>query len=330
MAHELWSQDSMFSVGKAPWHGLGITLDNPPTIIEGLEKAKLNWEVQLLPLFCQPPKIAGGYQEVSERAVMREDTSEILGVVGANYVPLQNKDAFSIFQPLVESKEIFLETAGSLKNGRRVWILSRINSPGAEIGKGDEIKPYILLSNAHDGTAAVRFGFTPVRVVCNNTLSMAEMGHKSKLVRLIHTSNMYENLEGLRNMINLSKATFTATIEQYRWLANKDINQADLEKYVKIVLDPEIEKAIASAQLKGEAFEMIMTPTSNKIINLFENGIGSDLPKARTWWGAYNCINEWLMYHRGRNADNRLNSVWFADGYDINKTALNTAMKMAA
>ena len=165
MAHEIMENDNMFSVGSVPWHGIGNVLDNPPTIIEGLEKANLNWTVSTLPLFCQTPaapiqsetrtRNAGSFQPVNHQAVMRNDTMEILGVVGQNWTPLQNIDAFGIFAPLVEDKSILLETAGSLKNGRRVWILARINADSAEIGKGDEIRPYVLLSNAHDGTMAV-------------------------------------------------------------------------------------------------------------------------------------------------------------------------------
>lgn len=340
MAHEIMENDNMFSVGSVPWHGIGNVLDNPPTIIEGLEKANLNWTVSTLPLFCQTPTVpiqsetrtrnAGSFQPVNHQAVMRNDTMEILGVVGQNWTPLQNIDAFGIFAPLVEDKSILLETAGSLKNGRRVWILARINADSAEIGKGDEIRPYVLLSNAHDGTMAVRFGFTPIRVVCNNTLSYAESGKTSQLIRVIHTPNLHENLESLRNMLDLSRAAFAATTEQFKWLASREINEADLIRYVRIAFNPEFEKELENNILEGKATELILTPMENKVVELFESGIGSGMPKGRTWWGAYNAVNEYLMYHRGRSVDNRLNSVWFADGYSVNKRALDTAIRLAA
>jgi len=316
MAHEIMNYDNMFSVKVTPWHGLGVILNDPPSVDEALKQANLDWSVSLLPLFCQLPNSC--MEQVDRMAVVREDTNEVLGVVGNNYTPLQNIDAFDIFQPLVETKELLLETGGSLKNGRRVWIFARINVDGAEIGKGDEIKPYVLLSNSHDGTMAARFGFTPIRVVCNNTLTAAENNGTSKLVKLVHKSNIYDNLQMLRDMLDLSKARFEATIEQYKILANRDINSSDLEKYVKIVLTD------------SDEADTILTPTQNRIIDLFENGIGSDLPKMKTWWGAYNSVNEWLMYHRGRSVDNRLASVWYADGYNLNKRALDIALKLAA
>ena len=331
MGHEIMENDNMFSVGQTPWHGLGIILDSPPTIEEGIATAKLDWEVAPIPLYAKV-KIGEHFKgiDVQHRAILRQDTGEILGVVGPNWTPLQNREAFGIFAPLVEDKSILLETAGSLKNGRRVWILARINADGADIAPGDQVKPYVLLSNAHDGTMAVRLGFTPIRVVCNNTLSIAESADSSRLVRVIHSLQLHSNLAALRNMLDLSKTIFTTTIEQYRWLAGRDIIQADLEKYVKIVLSPDFEKELADAQAKNEGVEIILSPTQNKVIQLFQNGIGSNLSKARSWWGAYNAVNEWLMYHRGQSADNRLNSAWFADGYNVNQRALSTALKMAA
>ncbi len=337
MAHEIMENDNMFSVGQTPWHGLGVVLNNPPTILEGLIAADLNWQVDALPLFCQSPvehegrRKAGGFKEVPSKAILRLDTKEVLGVVGPNWTPLQNAEAFKVFEPLVESKDLLLETAGSLKNGRRVWILARINADGAEISNGDEVRPYVLLSNSHDGTMAVRFGFTPVRVVCNNTLSAAEKENSSsRLIRVIHTPNLHDNLERLRSLLDLAKATFAATIEQYRWLANRDINQADLERYVKITFQPDFEDELAALDGGNEAIDMTLSPSQNQVIQLFESGIGSGTSKAKTWWGAYNAVNEWLMYHRGRSASNRLNSVWFADGYNLNRRALDTALRLAA
>ena len=331
MAHEIMENDSMFSVIETPWHGLGKVLDSPPTIEEGLITAGLDWTVTPRPLYARVP--VGDYLRatpVDYQAIQRDDTGEILGVVGPAYQPLQNKEAFDVFGPLVEDGSLFLETAGSLKNGRRVWVLAKINADSADIGKGDEIKPYVLLSTSHDGTMAARLGFTPIRVVCNNTLSYAESSGASKLVRVFHKGDIAGGLAALRETLDLTKATFTTTIEKYRYLASKEISVADLEKYVKITFMPEFEEELKRAQDVEEAIEMILTPTQKKVIDLFENGRGSDLPKARTWWGAYNSINEWLNYMKGRDQDNRLNGLWFGDGYNFNRVALDNAIRMAA
>jgi len=331
MAHEIMENDGMFSVIETPWHGLGKILDSPPTIAEGLIAAGLNWTVTPRPLYARVP--VGDYLRatpVDYQAIQRDDTGEILGVVGPSYIPLQNSEAFDVFGPLVEDGSITLETAGSLKNGRRVWVLAKIAADSADIGKGDEIKPFVLLSTSHDGTMAARLGFTPIRVVCNNTLSYAETEGVSKLVRVFHRGDITGALTALRATLDLTKATFTASIEKYRYLASKEISVADLERYVKITFMPEFEEELKNAQEIGEAKEFLLTPTQRKVVDLFENGRGSNLPKARTWWGAYNSINEWLNYMKGRDQDNRLNGLWFGDGYNFNKAALDNAIRMAA
>uniref|UniRef100_A0A6M3IXL3 DUF932 domain-containing protein n=1 Tax=viral metagenome TaxID=1070528 RepID=A0A6M3IXL3_9ZZZZ len=323
MAHEIMENDNMFSVDTIPWHGLGTILDKPPSVIEAIQAANLDWEVDLLPLLARTaPKDSPMTRliELPERAVRRTDTGEIFSIVGPTWTPLQNREAFGVFEPLVESEDLLLETAGSLKNGRRVWVLARINADSADIGPGDEVKPYVLLSNAHDGTMAARLGFTPIRVVCNNTLSYVESSERSQLVRVIHTPKVYENIKALRDMMDLTKAAFAASVEQYRWLASRDIVQGDLERYVKIVLNPK----------DAEAGVAALTRTEGKVIELFESGRGHNLPKAKSWWGAYNSVTEFLSWVRGNSAENRINSLWFADGYRINERALETALKMAA
>lgn len=331
MAHEIMENDGMFSVLETPWHGLGKILNSPPSVADAIEAAGLDWTVELFDLYARMP-VGDRWRAipVEHKAVRRMDTGDVLGVVGKTYIPLQNTEAFDIFEPLVADGSITLETAGSLKNGRRVWVLARIKNGDGEVGKGDEVKPFVLLSTAHDGSMAARLGFTPIRVVCNNTLSYAESTNTSKLVRVFHRGDMVGSLKALRETLDLSTATFATTIEQYKWLATKEISQADLERYVKITFAPDFEQVLKDAQAKNEAVEMLLTPMQKKVVDLFENGRGQDLPKARTWWGAYNAVNEWLNYMRGSNQDNRLNNLWFGDGYTLNGRALDNALRLAA
>ena len=118
----------------------------------------------------------------------------MLGVVGPRYTILQNQDAFKWFQPFLEAKEAALHTAGSLRGGSRIWVLAKLNREPLVIAQGDEVEKYLLLSHSHDGSLAVRVGFTPIRVVCQNTLSMAHNADASKLIRFKHTKDIHENL----------------------------------------------------------------------------------------------------------------------------------------
>jgi phage/plasmid-like protein (TIGR03299 family) len=189
------------------------------------------------------------------------------------------------------------------------------------VATGDEVLKYLLLSHSHDGSLAVRVGFVPVRCVCQNTVSMAIRHKASKLIRVKHTRDIHENLKNIRETVNAIDADFTASAEHYKLLARKSINQADLEKYVRLVFKVK-DDAEPSIRMKG---------LLEQVTELFEAGRGNDLASVRgTYWTAYNGVTEWLAYNRGRNADNRLNSLWFGDGANINRHALETALSMAA
>lgn len=312
MAHLV---ETMMYVGKAPWHGLGKKIPEGQrlTVREAIATSGLDSKVDLRPLFAEGPK--NEKLEVLEQyAVCRRSDNKVLGIVGPDYVPLQNKDAFEWFQPFLDSGNATIETAGSIKRGKQVWVLAKIRAGEITIGDADKIANYILLSNSHDGSISVKVGFTPIRVVCNNTLSMAHESKASKLLKVRHTARLLENLESIREIMDLADREFYATMNQYRALMKRKIDRSDLQRYVRIVF---------SLPDKG-GNELVPN-----IMHLFDHGRGSDMA-GRTYWGAYNAVNEYLNYFRGRTQDNTLSSLWFGDSARINKTALSVAMEMAA
>lgn len=311
-------QAATFYVGSdIPWHGLGHNFQQPPTIEEAIPAAGLDWDVKTKPLFT------GEGEEVNAQATYRTDTNAILGVVGPKYTPLQNTEAFNFFKPFLDSGEATLETAGSLQNGKRIWALAKLNRDPSVIVGEDIVNKYVLLSNAHDGTLAVRAGFTPIRVVCNNTLKMAHDAATSQLIRIRHSQNVAMNLEGVRDIMNVANAQFEATADQYRALAAKQISAKDLERYVKIVF----------SQKKNISIEELDAQTSRilpNIVNLFENGRGTDMAGVRgTYWAAYNAVSEYLQYEKGASESTRLNSLWFGTSATQNQKALDIAIEMA-
>lgn len=312
MAHLV---ESMMYVGKTPWHGLGRKIPDGKklSVREAIVAAKLDWQVELRRLFIE------GREEVQsgildQYAVCRTSDNAFLGIVGPGYVPLQNEDALQWFQPFLDAGEASLETAGSLKGGRHVWALAKIRDGNMTVGKQDAVAHYILLSNAHDGSVAVRVGFTPIRVVCNNTLSLAHDSKASKLLRVRHTLNLHDNLKLVREIMNVARGEFNATVEQYRHLQKRSIDATGLENYVRVVFD-----------LSGKSSRELIP----NIVYLFENGRGNR-EAGRTYWGAYNAVTEYLNYFRGRKQDNTLSSLWFGESVQVNRQALALAMKMAA
>ena len=153
--------ETMFSVRETPWHELGTIVNDAPTSEYALRLTGLDWNVVQDDVFTNSGERISGY-----KANIRDTDRKILGVVSDRYKVVQNTDAFSFTDELL-GQGVRYETAGSLQDGRRVWLLARM--PKEYIGGSDEICPYLVFSNSHDGTGAVKVAITPVRVVCNNS-----------------------------------------------------------------------------------------------------------------------------------------------------------------
>ena len=314
MSHEV---EKMVFAGATPWHGLGTEIDDATTFWDAFQLAGLDWEVKTEPLYRRDGT------PVKAQASVRESDDKVLGVVGPRWTPLQNRAAFEVFEPLIESGDMRLHTAGSLRGGERVWVLCQLGLENTEIVPNDEIAKFALLSNGHDGKLAVHFGFTPIRVVCANTESMARECEASKLIRVRHHRFVKNNVEKLRDIMNLADAEFETTADQFRFLASKQIISADLNKYVKIVLDVHEQKE-----------DELSTRTKNiigKVEEFFLLGKGNDLPGVNgTYWDAYNGVTEFLNYEKGRNSENRMDSLWFGQNGNLSQKALATAVALAA
>lgn len=322
--------EKMCHFGAMPWHGESEALNGDETSADVMRKAGLDWKVETRPLY-RPVEdeenggdLENGFEQIGQaRLSVRASDNRILGVVGPRWTPLQNEDAFKVFEPLVESGDMAWHTAGSLRNGERVWVLCQLNLDNSVIVPGDEIAKFALLSNGHDGKLAVHFGFTPIRVVCANTEAMARECKASKLIRVRHHRFVKDNVEKLRDIMNLANQEFEATCDQYRYLASQPINQDDLEKYVRVVFKQD-----------GKDDDDVSTRSRNimdGVKSLFFGGKGNDLDGVRgTWWAAYNAVTEYLNYEKGRNVQNRLDSLWFGQNAVQNRDALITAVAMSA
>lgn len=306
----------MFYVKETPWHGLGQQVSDNISISDGMKAAGMDWEVELVDTVT----VTG--LPVPKRAVVRKDRNVVLGAVGEGYRPLQNQESFGFFQPFLDAGECKLHTAGVLHEGRKIWVLAEINRPNSEIVKGDEISKFVLLSNSHDGTTSIRVGYTPIRVVCANTMAQAHSKRSgSSLIRIRHSRSSKTSLDNLRETMDVINGVFEATAEQYRFLASRDFNAADVRSYVKTLLGVENEKE-----------EDISTRTKNIITDIMEriDGPMQDMPGVRgTWWAAYNGVNERLNYAVGRSADNRMESLWFGQNGTLNDKALALAVDYA-
>lgn len=318
---------SMAYFGEEPWHKLGQKVDHAMTAAEAISAAGLDYEVEKRPIFVNN-KIDGKDQFVpvnDQFAVVRKDTNDTFAVVGRVYRPLQNKEAFSFFDSIVGTKEAMYHTAGALFKGQKIWLLAKL--PGTiEVAKNDTVEKYLLLYNTHDGTSTVQIMFTPIRVVCYNTLSSAlgEAGD-SKRVKLRHTINIASNLNDVRDQLGIATSYYKMFEEMSKHLVSKSVNSSTVEALLE---------SLNLGKLKADE----STRTANirdQIINLYENGKGNNLPGVRgTAWALWNGVTEFADHYKTIRAkgedDNssRVSSILFGSGADMKQTALDNLLTL--
>lgn len=322
MSHGILENDNLIYVGEKPWHGLGRAFKRgeEPSVKEAIVAANLDWEVEL-----QEIQTNTGIKLGDRRAIIRKDTNDCLGVLTNSYKPLQNKDAFDFFEPFIENDMAKIETAGSLFNGKRVFITAKLNSENLRVSDEDQIEKYILLSNSHDGSQALKVGFVPVRVVCNNTLTQAESDGASSLIRVYHKGDVVQSMNDLQEAMDLVNQRFAMSEEKYRYLATKNVSVADLKKYVKeIFYTNKVNKIVTEYEQEQEEKEQIESARKrllNRVEEIFE------LEPVHNAWTMYNSVNYYLNHERGRSLESRYDSMWFGYSKRMDEKAFNLAMK---
>lgn len=293
---------------------IGKDVSASDSIKQAIQMAGLDWSVELEQL---KGSITG--KLVDKNAVLRLDTQEHLGVVGEQYTPLQNTEAFNFFEPFIEQGHVRLETAGCFYGGRKIFVLGKIDMEDLEIQRDDTVQSYILFSNSHDGSTAVRIGFTPIRVWCTNTLKTAHNDAASKLIRIRHTHQVQLNVKEIQATMNTINQQFITTAENYRWLAERDIVKTDLEKYVRQVFSLKSLEELAKSDEED-------SKAGTKIIDYVEEKFEDEPHK--NWWAAYNSIQNYLQWN-GNDAQRNYHSLWFGRNDSLNQKALNLALELA-
>jgi len=319
MAHQV---ETAFYTGIPAWHKVGTVVDEAPSIEDAIRLAGLDWTVLEEPVFYQKHCSDGDIpiNIPNYKALVRSTDGKTLSIMKDSYTVLQNIDAFRFFDQILDSDLATLEAAGSLREGQRVWVLAKIRGAEADVVSNDTVEAYLLLCNSHDGSLAVHVLFTPIRVVCNNTLSFALSDAKAERVanlKIKHTASLAQSLEAVKQAIDVGHQTFRFTVEQYQYLTSKGCDIVGLKNYVQEVFD---------VQPNDEG--VIELPRSYTFIEeAFEAGPGANLPGVSgTYWGAYNAITHWLDHTRGRNEDNRLNNSWFGASKSIRDRAFSVAI----
>ena len=222
--------ETMFYVRETPWHGLGTRVMEAPSSKEALGLAGLDWKVVQEPVYTQAEELIEGY-----KANVRDSDRKVLGVVTNRYRIIQNEEAFGFTDALL-GKGVRYETAGSLQGGRKVWLLARL--PHEYIISGERISPYLVFSNAHDGSGAVRVALTPIRVVCNNTLNLA-LSTAKRSWSMMHTGNVQEKLEEAKDTLFRAETYMDSLGKEFDELRKKKLTDKQVMDYIEILLPME-------------------------------------------------------------------------------------------
>jgi phage/plasmid-like protein (TIGR03299 family) len=323
MAHNLEIRNgktSFAAVGEKAWHGLGTYVGKAMTAAEAIEFGGLDFHVEK-----RPVQIVGGGIIDNFVATVRTDTNDALGIVSNAYSVVQNKEAFEFFDTIVETGTALYQTAGVLGKGERIFITARL--PKDFNVKGDQIENYLLLTAGHDGKSPIQCGFTPVRVVCNNTLTAALRGLDNK-VTILHYNNAKEKLQMASKIMGISKTYTEGLNEAFNKMAKVKINDAQLRNYIEQVMKPRRE-TINKDTLEAE----FSTRFVNIVDGIMEFATSHDTQMTKaakgTVWGAYNAISGYYGHIKNYgSADARMKDIVFKKGATIVEKAFDHALAL--
>lgn len=321
--------ETMMYAGETPWHREGTRVGDDAVDAEtAIVAAGLDWEVELRPVYQMNVEMIGDVEvefpvEIpNAKSVTRVSDNRSFGIVSDRYAPIQNRAAFGFLDGLVGGEGLRYETAGALHDGRKVWMMAELTRDHFEPVKGDEMVPYLLLSNSHDGSGALRVNFTTVRVVCQNTLNLALRTSKGG-VSIRHTGDIKARMREAESVLGLARkeiaahAEWTETLAETRMTPEQWINILDYVIPVPEDVDP--------------------TRAKNKrslLDELLHEGEGADMAP-ETFWAGLNAFTNYTSHHStirgagGADADaKRLDAMWYGSGAALNRQAVKAVQKV--
>lgn len=304
-------------VGETPWHGLGQELTAGADLEIWRIAAGMDWRVQRSKIRYFGDKEGEQQLEIPDQHVLfRSDSKQHLGIVSAKYKVVQPGEVLEFFRDLTAANGYTLNTAGTLFDGRRFWALASIGEEACVVGE-DRIGGFLLLSTSCDGTMATTAKFTTIRVVCNNTLSMALRDHARREVIVRHTSKF--NADSVKQELGLARDTFGDFLKITRELAKQSVNHDAADEFVATLLK-DTKTVLGEDVRKSKQFQKIMA--------LFEGSAmgGTLLGAEGTAWGLVNAVTEYVDHHARASTDShRLDSAWFGRGDDLKSAAFERA-----
>ena len=315
MAHEV---ETMAYAGEVPWHGLGVPVSNDLTPAQMMKKAGLDWTVEQIDSYVQvgDKKVPTGM-----KALVRSSDNKVLTNIGQVWNPVQNEDAFNFFSEYVLKGDMEMHTAGSLKGGQLVWALAKVKESFDLFG-GDTIESYLLFSNPHKYGFSIDVRFTPIRVVCNNTLSLSLEAKAERSVKVGHRTEF--NADEVKKALGIASAKLSQYKEMAEFLGSKRYNIDNLIEYYNTVFPRTADKRVQNQELSVET----LSKNAKAAFDAIELQPGAKYAEG-SWWQAFNSVTYVTDHLQGRNPDNRLYSSWFGGNQIRKRDALKTALEFA-
>lgn len=318
--HELEIVDGkamMAYAGEVPWHGLGNPVSDKLTAREMMEAAGLDWEVLEKPTFAEIRNDKGHMIKrvpTGMKALIRSTDYQFLDQVGMEWNPVQNHTAFEFFTEFLVDKSMQMHTAGSLKQGRLVWALAKINDD-FELANGDKVEGFLLFTNPHIYGKVVDIRFTPIRVVCNNTLTFALKSQANNVAKFNHSHEF--DPEEAKRVLGLAHDQMGKYEKIAQLLSQTRYSNERMREYFG-----EIFGASKDDSRK-------LSPTGEQAVRWIEKQPGAEMNPG-TWWNAFNTVTFMTDHILGRKADTRLESAWYGINQRKKQIALEKAMEYAA
>tara|TARA_B100001287_G_scaffold253642_1_gene236470 strand:- start:3559 stop:4515 length:957 start_codon:yes stop_codon:yes gene_type:complete len=315
MAHMV---ETMAYAGEVPWHGLGVPVSNDLTPAQMMEKAGLNWQVREVDTFIE---YNGSKQFTGNKCLVRETDGRILTTVGENWNPVQNETAFEFFSDFVMEGNMEMHTAGSLKDGQMVWALAKVKD-SFELFGGDKVDSYLLFSNPHQYGKAIDVRFTPIRVVCNNTLTLSLESRAERSVRIGHRVEF--DPSEVKQALGIAAEKLETYKDMATYLGKKRFTTDSYIEYLNTVFPRTADKKV-----QGKALSIDTLSRNAKLAyDSLESQPGAQFAEG-SWWQAFNSVTFITDHVQGRNEDNRLYSSWFGGNQVRKRDALKTAIEFA-
>lgn len=315
MAHQV---ETMAYAGELPWHGLGVPVSNDLTPVQMMEKAGVDWTVHECESFVEfnDTRIPTGM-----KSLVRSTDGRVLTNVGADWNPVQNEQAFEFFSEYVFAGDMEMHTAGSLKDGQMVWALAKVKDSFDLFG-GDQVESYLLFSNPHQYGKSIDVRFTPIRVVCNNTLSLSLSMQAERQVKVGHRVEF--NPGEVKEALGIASEKLATYREMAEYLGSKRFSMDKLIEYYNTVYPRTSDKRVQDKKLSVDT----LSRNAKQCLDVLETQPGAEFAEG-SWWQAYNSVTFVTDHIQGRNADNRLYSSWFGGNQARKKNALETAIEFA-